>query len=330
MSILVTGGAGYIGAHVVASLQERGEQVVVVDDLSSGLVSRLREVSLIHLDLVSETAVSTLTDVIRQHGVTRAVHLAAHKDVGESARIPAFYWHQNVGGLTSLLRAAQDTDLDRLVYSSSAAVYGTPDLPLVTEDMPVRPLSPYGATKLVGEWMVSDATKAHGLKAVSLRYFNVAGAGSGALAERGGTNLVPTVLAQVGSGKSPLVFGRDYDTPDGTCVRDYVHVLDIAEAHVAALALLDRDEPEDPESGPTHVTFNVGTGVGASVLEVIEAVNRRLGRALPPRFADRRPGDAACVVADVSRIRAALGWQARYDLHDIVGSAMSLAGAGRG
>ena len=315
MAVLVTGGAGYIGAHVVRLLRERGEDVVVVDDLSGGLPDRAAGVPLVRLDLGDPGCVEPLTDALRTHGVDAAVHLAARKQVAESIRRPAWYYAQNVGGTAHLLTAMESARVDRLVFSSSAATYGQPDTTCVTEDGPTRPINPYGESKLVGEWLVRAAARAWGVDQMSLRYFNVAGAGWPDLGDTAVLNLVPIVLDRLSRGQAPVVFGADYPTPDGTCVRDYVHVLDLAEAHLAALDHL-REASERP-----YDTFNVGTGTGSSVAEVVAELGRITGLQPTPEVAPRRPGDPAALVADVSRIYKVLGWRARHDLTDIVRSA---------
>jgi UDP-glucose 4-epimerase len=317
VTVLVTGGAGFIGAHVVRMLHGRGEEVVVVDDVSTGLVERVAGFPVVRLDLGDPGSVGRLTDVARSHGVESAVHLAARKQVGESVQRPAWYYLQNVGGTAHLLSAMEAAGVGRLVFSSSAATYGQPDTGTVTEDGPTNPINPYGETKLVGEWLVRDATRAWGLSQVSLRYFNVAGAGWPDLGDTAVLNLIPIVLDRLAHGQPPVVFGDDYPTPDGTCVRDYVHVLDLAEAHLAALDHLREgsDRPFD--------TFNVGTGAGSSVAEVVAEVGRITGLRLNPEVARRRPGDPAALVADVSRINDVLGWRARHGLPEIVKSAIA-------
>ena len=316
MSILVTGGAGYIGSHVVRLLQEKGHRVTVIDNLSSGFSGRIGAAKLVELDLAAEAASSTLVELIKSESITSVIHLAARKQVGESVTKPEWYFEQNIGGMAHLLEAMRQTKVDKLVFSSSAATYGMPDTDFVNEDFDCKPINPYGQTKLIGEWMTANAARAWGLRAVNLRYFNVAGAGWPELADTATMNLVPIVFAALDTGKSPVVFGTDYDTADGTCVRDYVHVLDLAEAHVTSLDYLDRDTRE-------HSTFNVGTGKGASVFEVLAEIKRVTKVDFEIDLQPRRPGDPPYLCADVSRIKEHLGWTAKRDLAEIIESAWS-------
>ncbi len=309
MTWLVTGGAGYIGLHVVRALRQQGDDVVVLDDLSTGR-AELLDVPLVRGDVNDPRALDrALTD----HDVRGVVHMAAKKQVGESVARPTLYYRENVGGLTTLLEAMERHGVDLLVFSSSAAVYGSPDVHLVTERTPTVPLSPYGETKLVGEWLVRDAARSTGLRYALLRYFNVAGAAAPALADVAVTNLVPMVFERIARGRSPLVFGDDYPTPDGTCVRDFIHVADLADAHVAALRHL--------ADGGEDLLLNVGRGEGASVREVLDVVGRVTGLPTTPEVLPRRPGDPPRVVAANDAIRGILGWEARHDLTEMVRSA---------
>jgi UDP-glucose 4-epimerase len=316
MSILVTGGAGYIGSHVVRLLQQKGHRAVVLDNLSSGLSARIGSAKLVELDLAAQSATTALVDLIKSESITSVIHLAARKQVGESVTKPEWYFEQNIGGMAHLLEAMRLTKVDKLVFSSSAATYGMPDTDFVNEDFDCKPINPYGQTKLIGEWMTANAARAWGLRAVNLRYFNVAGAGWPELADTATMNLVPIVFAALDAGKSPVVFGTDYDTADGTCVRDYVHVLDLAEAHVTSLDYLDRDDRE-------HSTFNVGTGKGASVFDVLNEIKRVTKIDFEIDLQPRRPGDPPYLCADVSRIKQHLGWTAKRDLAEIIESAWS-------
>jgi UDP-glucose 4-epimerase len=314
MNVLVTGGAGYIGSHVVRLLKERGDNVVVVDNMSSGISSRIENIPLIELDLAAPEAVETLVAAIENHKISSVIHFAARKQVGESVAKPEWYFAQNIGGMANLLTALRKTGVDRLVFSSSAATYGMPDVDMVREDALCQPINPYGQTKLVGEWMVANAARAWNLRGANLRYFNVAGAGWPDLADTAVMNLVPIVFTALENGHKPVVFGNDYPTPDGSCIRDYVHVLDLAEAHLAALEYLDRDDrPFD--------TFNVGTGIGSSVLEVMEEIKKVSGVDFEFDIQAGRAGDPPSLCADVSRIKETLGWSAKRNLSEIIQTA---------
>ncbi|MFG2677487.1 UDP-glucose 4-epimerase GalE [Streptomyces sp. NPDC048392] len=311
---MITGGAGFIGAHVVRAMTEGGRQVVVYDDLSTG--SRARVPEGVPLVVGSVLDGSRLDAAIREHGVRGVVHVAGKKQVGESVQRPFYYYRENVTGLQTLLETMTANGVDRLVFSSSAAVYGMPDVDLVTEETDCRPLSPYGESKLVGEWLINAAARAHGLRSASLRYFNVAGCAGPELADTGVFNLVPMVFERLEAGAAPRIFGDDYATPDGTCVRDYIHVEDIASAHLAAAVRL-----ESAAEG-TALTLNVGRGEGSSVSEMVDRILKVADkRGVDPEVTDRRPGDAARVVASADRIRAELGWSARYGLDDMIESA---------
>ncbi len=319
MTWLVTGGAGYIGAHVVRAMVAAGRSVVALDDLSTGDRRRVdpgaafEEGSVLDRGLVRR--------VLREHGVTGVVHVAAKKQVGESVADPLLYFRENLEGLVALLEGCRAKGVDRFVFSSSAATYGLPDVDLVTEDTPGVPLSPYGETKLVGEWLLRDCERAYGMRAMALRYFNVAGAASSDLGDAGVFNLVPMVFQRLEALERPVVFGDDYPTPDGTCVRDYVHVADVAAAHLAAARTLD-------DGGP-GATYNIGRGEGSSVLDVLAVVGEVTGRDTTPDVAPRRPGDPARIVAGVDRIAEGLGFTAERDLHDMVDSAWTAWRAAR-
>lgn len=308
---LITGGAGYIGAHVVRALQESGRSVVVLDDLSTGHVDRIAAgVPFVQASVLDAPSVR---DALREYSVDGVVHLAAKKAVGESVEQPLRYYRENVTGVISLLEAMRDEGVHNLVYSSSAAVYGEPPWSPIREETPCAPLSPYGETKLIGEWMIRDAAAAQRLSWAALRYFNVAGAGAPELRDTSVNNLIPMVFAALDRGEAPQVFGSDYPTPDGSCIRDYIHVSDLADAHVAAAAYCEAGEAQD--------IFNVGTGEGASVWEVMAAVSEAIGRDVSAVAVARRPGDPPELVASADRIAGVLGWQARRDLAEMVSSA---------
>lgn len=319
MTWLVTGGAGYIGAHVVRAMVADGQRVVALDDLSTGDARRVDPGATFEEGSVLDRAL--VPRVLREHEVTGVVHIAAKKQVGESVADPLLYYRENVEGLLALLEGCQDQGVDRFVFSSSAATYGLPDVDLVTEDTPGLPLSPYGESKLVGEWLLRDCERAYGLRAMNLRYFNVAGAASPDLGDVGIFNLIPMVFLRLEAGERPLVFGGDYPTPDGTCVRDYVHVADIAAAHLTAAKALD--------GGAAGATYNIGRGEGSSVLDVLGVIAKVSSRDTTPEVVDRRPGDPARIVASVDRIRDGLGFTATRDLHAMVGSAWTAWRAAR-
>ncbi len=306
---LVAGGAGYIGAHVVRSLQAGGIDAVVIDDLSTGDRGRV-EVPFVHGDIGD---LDLVTDTLRRHRITGVVHLAADKQVAESMLAPLTYYRRNVVNLVQLLTAMDRADVAKLVFSSSAAVYGMVESALVGEDHPARPLNPYGETKLVGEWLIRDQARATGLRFAALRYFNVAGTAAPELGDLGRTNLIPMVVDALDRGEQPVIFGAEHATPDGTCVRDFIHVEDLADAHVVAIATLDTP-------GAGHV-FNVGCGRGYSVREVIEMVAEVTGRGIEPQLGAARPGDPAMVVADTAHITTTLGWRPRHELREMVRSA---------
>ncbi|MFD7407229.1 UDP-glucose 4-epimerase GalE [Streptomyces sp. NPDC059866] len=312
MTWLITGGAGYIGAHVVRAMTEAGEQAVVYDDLSTGIAERVPDG--VPLVVGSTLDGELLGRVLTEHSVTGVVHLAAKKQVGESVDLPLHYYRENIEGLRVLLEAVTAAGVPSFVFSSSAAVYGMPDVHLVTEETPCAPMSPYGETKLAGEWLVRATGRATGLSTASLRYFNVAGAASPELADVGVFNLIPMVFEKLTEGAPPRIFGDDYPTPDGTCIRDYIHVVDLAEAHVAVARALQASPGRD-------LTLNIGRGEGVSVREMIDRINAVTGHHRPPTVTPRRPGDPARVVASADRITAELGWKARYDVQDMITSA---------
>src|SRR5215472_8591207 len=307
MTVLVTGGAGYIGSHMVHALVEAGERVVVIDDLSTGFSAFLPESAPLFIgDAGDENLVE---GVIAEHGVESVIHFAGSVVVPDSIRDPLQYYRNNTMTTRSLLNAAVRCGVDRFIFSSTAAVYGNPDQVPVPENAPTRPLSPYGSSKLMTEIMLHDVASAHGMGYVVLRYFNVAGADPLArmgLATVGATHLLKiAVEAATGQRAKIDVFGTDYPTPDGSCIRDFIHVSDLAQAHRSALTYL--------RNGGASTTLNCGYGSGYSVLETIEAVRRVSGRNFVVQYAPRRPGDIIAMVADVGRIRATLDWKPQYD-----------------
>ena len=321
MNILVAGGAGYIGAHVVRLLQERGDDVVVVDDLSTSKAERVGQSTLVELDVASAGAEEILERVMREREIEAVIHFAARKQVGESVARPLYYYQQNIGGMVNVLTAMERAGVKKMIFSSSAAVYGMPDVDLVTEDTPQQPINPYGETKLIGEHILKDCAKAWGLSFAALRYFNVAGAGWPDLGDPAILNLIPMVFDRLERGEAPRIFGDDYPTPDGTCVRDYVHVKDLAQAHIAALAALN---------GPgAQKIFNVGTGKGASVREVVDTIGRVTGLDATPVIEGRRAGDPPRLIASPARIEAELGFVSTTGLDEIVESAWEAWQQGR-
>src|SRR3954463_10054172 len=307
MSVLVTGGAGYIGSHVVQALAKAGESGIVIDNLSTGFSSFLPEgVPLFIGDAGDENLVE---GVIRTRGIKSIIHFAGSVVVPESMRDPLAYYRNNTMTTRSLLNAAVKSGVSRFIFSSTAAVYGDPDQVPVSEEAPTRPLSPYGSSKLMTEIMLHDVAYAHDMNYVVLRYFNVARADPQArigLATVGATHLLKiAVEAATGQRAKIDVYGTDYPTPDGSCIRDFIHVTDLVQAHGAALSYL--------RAGGTSTTLNCGYGRGYSVLETIEAVRRVSGRNFAVQVSDRRPGDIMTMIADTSRIRATLDWAAHYD-----------------
>jgi UDP-glucose 4-epimerase len=307
MTVLVTGGAGYIGSHMVHALVDAGESVVVIDNLSTGFSAFLPEGAALFIgDAADENLVE---GVIAAHQVESIVHFAGSVVVPESMRDPLAYYRNNTMTTRSLLNTAVKCGVNRFIFSSTAAVYGNPDQVPVREDAPTRPMSPYGSSKLMSEIMLHDVAAAHGMNYVALRYFNVAGADPQArigLATVGATHLLK-IAVEAATGQRPKidVFGTDYPTPDGSCIRDFIHVSDLAQAHRAALSYL--------RGGGGSVTLNCGYGRGYSVLETIEAVRRISGRNFAIQYAARRPGDIMTMVADTGRIRGLLDWTPQYD-----------------
>lgn len=318
MTVLVTGGAGYIGSHMVLALLDAGEEVVVLDNLSTGFEWALpAEAKLVIGDMGDQDLV---LDVIRRHGVEAIAHFAAKIVVPDSVSDPLGYYLNNTVKSRALIESAVKGGVKQFIFSSTAAVYGEPAVVPVPEDLPLNPINPYGRSKMMTEWMLQDAGRAHDLRYVALRYFNVAGAdprGRSGQSTANATHLIK-VAAQTALGDRALieVFGTDYPTPDGSCVRDYIQVSDLADAHMTALTHL--------RGGGESLTLNCGYGRGYSVLEVIDVVKKVSGVDFPVRISPRRPGDPAQIVARADLIRDRLGWRPRQDdLNAIVDQALS-------
>jgi UDP-glucose 4-epimerase len=312
MSWLVTGGAGYIGAHVVRALGSAGIATVVLDDLSSGHASFVpAAVPFVRGSVLDQQLVAS---TISEHGVAGVIHVAGFKYAGVSVKRPLHTYEQNVTGMASLLAAMQETGIDRIVFSSSAAVYGTPPGEIVTEDTPKSPESPYGESKLIGEWLLRDQEIAVGLRHTSLRYFNVVGSGDPSLYDTSPHNLFPLVFDALVAGKTPRIYGDDYPTPDGTAVRDYLHVADLAEAHVAAARRLDAGEGVEP-------AYNLGSGDGVSVREIMTTIAEVTGIPFEPDVVERRAGDPPRIVTRGDLAARDLDWKMRHSLRDMVESA---------
>lgn len=312
MTWLVTGGAGYIGSHVVRSFQDAGIPCVILDDLSSGHREFVPEgVPFVDATLLDRDAVR---ETLEKYDVTGVVHIAGFKYAGVSVDRPLHTYEQNVTAMLILLEEMERAGIDRIVFSSSAATFGTPDTDLVTESTPTDPQSPYGESKLIGEWILRDQARAKGLRHTSLRYFNVVGSGSPELYDTSPHNLFPLVFDALVEGRTPRINGDDYPTPDGTCVRDYVHVADLAASHVAAAKRLDAGEAIEP-------VYNLGSGDGVSVGEIMSTVADVTGIAFTPEIAPRRPGDPARIVADGSLAARDIDWKMRHTLDDMVRSA---------
>jgi UDP-glucose 4-epimerase len=312
MSWLVTGGAGYIGAHVVRALRNAGLDPVVLDDLSSGFESFVPDgVPFVRGSILDGQAVLRTIDA---HNVTGVIHVAGFKYAGVSVKRPLHTYEQNVTGTSTLLAAMADRGVDRIVFSSSAAVYGTPDVELVTESTPCVPESPYGESKLIGEWLLRDQAVAAGLNHTSLRYFNVVGSGDLSVYDASPHNLFPLVFDALVDGRTPIINGNDYPTPDGTNVRDYLHVSDLAISHVVAASRLDAGDTLEP-------AYNLGSGDGVSVAQIMTAIAAATGIQFAPEIGPRRPGDPARIVASGDLAARDLDWKMRHTLAEMVTSA---------
>jgi UDP-glucose-4-epimerase GalE len=311
---LVTGGAGYIGSHTVRAMRAAGRAVVVLDTLELGIAEAVIDAPLVVGDIADEALVE---QVCRDHGVDTIVHFAAYKNVGESMQLPSKYFHNNVDGTVRLLDAAVRAGVRQVVFSSSCSVYGTPATVPVDETQPIQPESVYADTKAIVERVLHWYGEVHGLRSVSLRYFNAAGASLDARIGEDwqySLNLIPVAIRALLLGDRTLkVFGSDYPTPDGTCIRDYIHVDDLADAHIAAIDHL--------AGGGATTAVNVGTGVGSSVKEVLDAIERVAARPVPHEYVDRRAGDPVTTFADTTRSHQLLGWTPKYGLDEIVTTA---------
>ena len=319
MRVLVTGGAGYIGSVVAAQLVAAGHEVTVLDDLSTGHADAVPPGAVFIKGTLRDCAAEVLAD-----GIDGVLHLAAKSLVGESVAEPAKYWSANLGGSVALLEAMREIGVRTIVFSSTAAVYGEPEHTPIAETAPTRPTNPYGASKLAVDTTLAEFARLYGFGAMSLRYFNVAGAhraGDGArFGERHNpeTHLIPAVLAAAAAGQRVQVFGDDYPTPDGTCIRDYIHVTDLADAHLRALAA---GRPGQ------HRVYNLGNGTGFSVRQVVDVCSEVTGIAIGTDIAPRRAGDPAVLVASAARIEAELGWRADRDLRAMAADAWEFAQA---
>jgi UDP-glucose 4-epimerase len=307
--VLVIGGAGYIGAHVAHDLISSGYEVRILDDFSNGLESRVAGIQDVHrADVLDRKAVFAA-----MKGVDSVIHLAAKKAVGESVENPLKYYDNNVGGILNVLAAMSAEGVKRIVFSSTAAVYAPNDKDSISEDDPTIPLSPYGATKLLSEEIITAVGHAEHLSSISLRYFNVVGAGADHLGDNSRDNLVPKVFQALEEGKSPEIFGDDYPTSDGTCIRDYIHVSDLSKSHLAALTAIENEE--------LHEVYNVGSGSGYSVQEVIGQIEQSIGRSTHAKTVGRRAGDTPKLIAGVEKIRRELGWKPEKSLKEMIDSA---------
>ena len=308
MKVLVTGGAGYIGAHVSELLQENGYSVRIFDDFSNGLDKRVKNFKdIFNGDITDREAV-----LKSMEGMDAVIHLAAKKAVGESVSNPLKYYTNNVGGTMNVLAAMSLKKVNKLVFSSSAAVYSPSEKDAIEESDPTDPLSPYGATKLLSEQLISKVGQAEGFSTISLRYFNVVGSKKVEFGDNSRDNLVPKVFAAFKEGKSPEIYGADYPTKDGTCIRDYIHVQDLAEAHLVALKQLDTK---------VDGVYNVGSGTGYSVKEIFDQLEESMAVKLNPVISARRPGDSPKLIASIKKIEKDLGWRPKATLKEMIDSA---------
>lgn len=308
--VLVTGGAGYIGAHVAAELLKSGYSIRIYDDFSNGLH---RRVDGKFRDIVDGDMLDRVKLLAALDGIDAVIHLAAKKAVEESVKDPLKYYENNVGGSLNLLGAMAAKGVKQLVYSSSAAVYSPNDKEAVLEDDPTAPLSPYGASKLLSEQLISSVGSAEQISNISLRYFNVVGSNIAEFGDNSKDNLVPKVFLALKNGKRPQIYGSDYPTPDGTCIRDYIHVQDLALAHLAALKKV--------ESGYISQVYNVGSGKGYSVKEMMDQISKSIGRDINPELSPARAGDSPKLIASIDKIKEQLGWSPKASLEEMIDSA---------
>ena len=308
--VLVTGGAGYIGAHVAAELLKSGYSIRIYDDFSNGLH---RRVDGKFRDIVDGDMLDRVKLLAALDGIDAVIHLAAKKAVEESVKDPLKYYENNVGGTLNLLGAMAAKGVKQLVYSSSAAVYSPNDKEAVLEDDPTAPLSPYGASKLLSEQLISSVGSAEQISNISLRYFNVVGSNIAEFGDNSKDNLVPKVFLALKNGKRPQIYGSDYPTPDGTCIRDYIHVQDLALAHLAALKKV--------ESGYISQVYNVGSGKGYSVKEMMDQISKSIGRDINPELSQARAGDSPKLIASIDKIKEQLGWSPKASLEEMIDSA---------
>ena len=307
--VLITGGAGYIGSHIAHDLADAGHHVRILDDFSNGLAERIKRFTDIHrINILDREAVVKAVE-----GMDSVIHLAAKKAVGESVENPLKYYQNNVGGTLNLLAAMSLHGVRRIVFSSTAAVYAPSEKDAISEGDPTEPLSPYGATKLLSEELIRTIGKAEGWSSISLRYFNVVGAGSPDLGDNSKDNLVPKVFQALENGSNPEIYGDDYPTPDGTCIRDYIHVSDLSNSHISALEAISNSQINE--------TYNVGSGIGYSVREVIDQIERTIGKSTGAKVVSRRAGDSPKLISNIDHISRDLGWRPRLSLQEMVDSA---------
>lgn len=314
MKILVTGGAGYIGSFIVRKLKNDGHEVVILDNLSQGYEKAVQGFRIEKIDLVNEK--KKLASLLEKERVDGIIHMASYIQMGESFKDPGKYYTNNVFGFLNLLDCMVATNTNNIILSSSAGVYGNPKRLPIDEDDIKNPLNPYGETKYIMERMLEDYDSAHGIKSISIRYFNAAGAaldGSIGEAHKEESHLIPNIIKSAIKGEEVEIYGDDHDTPDGTCVRDYIHVLDLADNHTLALKHLIKTKRSD--------VFNAGIGKGYSNKEILETIEKETGLKIKVKFGSKRPGDANILYASNEKIKKTLGWEPKYDLSDIVKSA---------